>query len=57
MRWIGLPMNSIEPFCGSRMPEIVFSTVVLPAPLAPKSVTMRPRGTSSEMPRIAMIGP
>ena len=36
---------------------MVFSTVVLPAPLAPSSVTIRPRGTSSEMPRIAMIGP
>jgi hypothetical protein len=22
MRWIGLPRNSIEPFCGSRMPEM-----------------------------------
>ena len=41
----------------SHVPEMVFRTVVLPAPLAPSSVTMRPRGTSSEMPRIAMIGP
>jgi hypothetical protein len=57
MRWIGLPRNSMLPFCGSRMPEMVFNTVVLPAPLAPSSVTMRPRGTSSEMPRIAMMGP
>ena len=45
------------PFCGSRMPEMVFSTVVLPAPLAPSRVTILPRGTSRLMPRIAMIGP
>ena len=36
------------------MPEMVFSTVVLPAPLAPSSVTMRPRGTSRLMPLMAM---
>ena len=36
---------------------MVLSTVVLPAPLAPSSVTIWPRGTSRLMPRIAMIGP
>ena len=50
-------MNSIAPFCGSTIPEIVLSTVVLPAPLAPSSVTIEPRGTSRLMPLIAMIGP
>ncbi len=39
------------------MPEMVFSTVVLPAPLAPNRVTILPRGTSRLMPLIAMIGP
>ena len=39
------------------MPEMVLSTVVLPAPLAPSSVTIWPRGTSRLMPRMAMIGP
>ena len=38
-------------------PHTVFSTVVLPAPLAPRMVTMLPLGTSNETPRIAMIGP
>ena len=57
MRWIGLPRNSIEPFCGSSTPEMVFSIVVLPAPLAPSTVTILPRGTSRLTPRMAMIGP
>jgi hypothetical protein len=30
--------------------EMAFSVVVLPAPLAPSSATMPPRGTSSETP-------
>ena len=51
------PAKEIVPFCASMAPHTDFSTVVLPAPLAPSNVTMRPRGTSSEMPRIAMIGP
>ena len=45
------------PFCGSITPEMVFSTVVFPAPLAPRIVTMSPCGTSKDTPRIAMIGP
>ena len=39
------------------MPEMVLSTVVLPAPLAPSNVTIWPRGTSRLMPLMAMIGP
>ena len=51
-RWIGLPSNSMLPFCGSSTPEMVLSTVVLPAPLAPSTVTISPRGTSRLTPRI-----
>ena len=38
-------------------PEIVLRIVVLPAPLAPRMVTMAPAGTLKLTPRIAMIGP
>ena len=51
------PAKETLPFCGSMAPQIVFSTVVLPAPLAPRMVTMRPSATESETPRMAMIGP
>jgi hypothetical protein len=54
---ISRPSNSTLPFCGSMTPLTVFSTVVLPAPLAPRMVTMPPFGTSKETPRIARIGP
>ena len=54
---ISRPSNSTLPFCGSMTPLTVFSTVVLPAPLAPRMVTMLPSATSNETPRIAMIGP
>ena len=57
MRWISRPSNTTLPFCGSMTPHTVLSTVVLPAPLAPRMVTMPPFGTSNETPRIAMIGP
>src|SRR6476619_6775123 len=50
MRWIGLPRNSIEPFWGSRMPEMVLRTMVLPAPLAPSSVTIWPRHLKADAP-------
>ena len=36
---------------------MVFMIVVLPAPLAPSTATIAPRGTASETPRIAVIGP
>ena len=49
------PLNSIAPLVTSprseRMRlEIAFSVVDLPAPLAPRSATMPPSGTSSETP-------
>ena len=51
------PSNSIEPFCGAITPEMVFKMVVLPAPLAPSTVTICPAIRSRLIPRIAVIGP
>jgi len=39
------------------MPEIVRRVVVLPAPLAPISVTISPGSTRSEIPLIAWMWP
>ena len=55
--WISSPSNQTVPFCGSMIPEIVFRIVVLPAPLAPSTVTIDPRRTSRLTPRIACTGP
>ena len=57
MPWISRPSKVTVPFWGSMTPETVLSTVVLPAPLAPRMVTMAPRFTSKLTPRMAMIGP
>ena len=57
MPWISRPSNVTVPFCGFITPDTVLSTVVFPAPLAPRTVTMPPRGTSKLTPRMAMIGP
>ena len=60
---VGLePINRLTveldpPLVGSRIPEIAFSNVVLPAPLAPSTATIAPRGTDSDTPRMAVIGP
>ena len=43
--WMGRPSSVTLPFCGSMTPETVLRMVVLPAPLAPKIVTMAPAGT------------
>ena len=51
------PMNSMVPFSGSMTPEMVFRMVVLPAPLAPRMVTMSASSTSRETPLMAMMGP
>ena len=53
----GLPWNVTLPFCGSMTPDTVLKIVVLPAPLAPRIVTMPLLGTVKLTPRIAMIGP
>ena len=55
-----LDLATIEitvPFCGSITPDTVLRMVVFPAPLAPRMVTMDPRGTSKLTPRMAMTGP
>ena len=38
-------------------PDTVLRIVVLPAPFAPRIVTIRPFGTEKLTPRMAMIGP
>ncbi len=55
--WISRPSKTTVPFCGSITPDTVFSTVVFPAPLAPRIVTMVPLSTEKLTPRMAMIGP
>ncbi len=51
------PSKVTEPFCASITPDTVLRMVVLPAPLAPRMVTMAPRGTAKLTPRMAMMGP
>ena len=51
------PSNSMLPLAGSITPAMVLSSVVLPAPLAPSTATMRPGPTSRLMPRMALTGP
>jgi hypothetical protein len=50
------PSNSITPRLGSR-PMIALSSVVLPAPLGPMTVTMRPAPTVRLAPRSASTLP
>ena len=42
------PSNHTSPAAGCSRPMIVFSVVVLPAPLAPTMLTISPSATSSE---------
>src|SRR5262245_58939718 len=51
------PSKVTDPFCGSITPDTVLRMVVLPAPLAPRMVTIVPRGTAKLTPRMAMMGP
>ena len=51
------PSNLIEPCRGLWSPLIERRVVVFPAPLAPRSVTISPRRTSSEIPFSAWIAP
>ena len=55
--WISSPRKTMVPEDGRRIPEIVLSVVVLPAPLAPIMVTISPSLTSSEMPLRTSMGP
>jgi hypothetical protein len=54
MRW---PLKVMLPLRGRRVPMIVLSVVVFPAPLEPISVTISPRSTPSAMPLRARILP
>ncbi len=54
---IAILRNKIELSAGFNKPEIVCMVVVLPAPLAPISVTISPSLTSKEIPLIASIIP
>ncbi len=54
---MGRPAKATLPFCGSSAPHTERSTVVLPAPLAPRMVTICPSLTSKLTPRMAVIGP
>ena len=54
---MSLPSNSTVPWRGCSRPRIVRSVVVLPAPLAPRRVTISPLRTSSEMPWRAWMLP
>ena len=48
------PKNAIAPFLGGVTPEMLMSVVVLPAPLAPMSVTISPASMRSDTPRRAL---
>src|SRR6476469_8781170 len=54
MSW---PSKTMDPLVSGRIPEIARIVVVLPAPLAPSSVTSSPSSTDSEMPCSASIRP
>ena len=47
----------IDPRRGSMMPEMVLRMVLLPAPLDPSTVAIRPRLTCRLTPRMALMGP
>src|SRR3954469_13578141 len=44
-RLIDRPRNTMSPFVGGTIPQITFSVVLFPAPLAPRSATMLCSGT------------
>ena len=52
-----VPSNTILPWLGFNMPDIVIRVVLFPAPFAPISATISPALTSSEIPFNASIGP
>ncbi len=54
---IGVPSKRTMPSAGASRPETTRNTVVLPAPLAPKSAVNPPSATVSETPANATRGP
>src|SRR5262245_7010400 len=57
IRWISRPSKTTVPFWGSITPDTVLRMVLLPAPFAPRIVTMLPAGTAKLTPRMARMGP
>jgi hypothetical protein len=51
------PSKRIRPAAARGVPQMVISSVDLPAPLAPMRVTISPSPTSRSTPRSAWIGP
>ena len=51
------PLNQISPEAMGTVPTMVFSVVLLPAPLEPIRVTISPWSTSKEMPFTALMLP
>ena len=52
-----LPSNSMRPDVGSRPPEMILTSVDLPAPLSPSSATTSPLPIEKLMPFSASIAP
>ncbi len=57
IRSIRSPRKRTSPLASPSRAEMLRSVVVLPAPLAPSSVTISPLPTVSEMPRSAVTAP
>ncbi len=56
-RVMSRPSKMILPADNGRTPEIAFKVVVLPAPLAPMSVTISPSSTVNDRPFSAAMRP
>ena len=56
-RTTAFPSNTISPSVGCRFPEIMFMSVVLPAPFSPTIACTRPGWISSEMSLLATLAP
>ena len=54
---IASPSNTMSPRRGAIMPAMLFSSVLLPAPLAPITATTSPALTLSETPNSAWKSP
>src|SRR5574341_658506 len=54
---MSIPPMRIEPAVGRRIPAIILSVVVLPAPLGPRKPNSSPAGTSRSMPFTAARSP
>src|SRR6266705_810525 len=56
-RWMGRPSNRISPVRTRVMPQMLRTSVVLPAPLGPSSPTTPPPGTASDTLRSTSMRP